>query len=400
MWNPNNLTPFANPGVHYMEPREVSELAQDMAQYVTPSSRIISVDSGARPLANLIARQRNSAVLPIKVGRVVDANLISSLRLLLTTGELHAPLRSKAHHPLLKNLGLHEDLTLSEALSIAATALISTTPLADLETGITSYEWARVLPSVPIFNTLLSDTDIAKTLRQSPYLVEEYITGATVLTVLNTLFAHITSDFSYHLVCYNLNKGLRQLPTYLDYAHIIGSPKDIVAAYPFENRIDLLGFYYVSDPELHSVDLTYQTPGCSPYAAVWEKFDDLLAAMTPSTELVRTHLSDQRLRDFVDPLHSTLFTLSKVSGVPAIAQFFNHLFEMYAPAWSPLPNNLHIDFIAAFESVDPSFFAEYLYTLPENTRSLVTSSNAAAAWGFELTKSHHEYWDHFPYPGY
>lgn len=143
--------------------------------------------------------------------------------------------------------------------------------------------------------------------------------------------------------------------------------------YPFENRMDWLGYFYMANPEefrkvsvaalcelndgfshhrqsaslLHFLDILYQD----------EFLDD-----------IKRHCQVQDVSSCITKAHFiqySLYLLEKMHfGNSAWSEFLYQLFDLYGPIWSPLPDHFHLSYLEAFNTAShkiiPIFSSESL----------------------------------------
>lgn len=329
----------------FMTRQEIEALAGEFAAVLSGEERILCVDSGARPLANLIAKQIGCDILGVKTPHFPGPALAGSIALLLSEAELEGGVASEVTLAIEKASGkAFGGKTRREAIAHLA-PLIPSDVATELAGNLESYAGARRLDIVPVFNALLGETEFAQVLGSDPVLLEEYVTAGAVLRGLNILFSLFSRNFSYRLVCFNFNSPAEAAPEYLLYSKRFGDPREVLVAYPYENRLDLLGFWYSeSEDGFEFIDLRAASAtteqrerAAALVAALWA---DLGAQVVVIREVMPTQLQGE----YLSALHLSLYALYLLSENPRQRSFFEQLFEMLAPCWSPLDDVVHLSF--------------------------------------------------------
>jgi hypothetical protein len=212
----------------------------------------------------------------------------------------------------------------------------------------------------------LSDTSIARALQKPIIFFDEYIdSGRTIYNVMRFLQL-FNPKLEYHIVSY-----FTKLFDTKDHSLILHSLFDLsseeqcydAGVYPFENRVDLIGYFYFLDQDLYqktyvkdfikSADLNnYQELN---FWSEMEKFLSnkiLLANIQKNCEIedVSNFISENNL------IHYLLYLLEKdISANSKETEFLFLLFDMYGPIWSPMPDEYHIDFLQAYKANEKLF---------------------------------------------
>lgn len=356
----DNLGPFLHPVTkrhyRYMAPVEVNGLVEELFRVVAELKDLplVSVESGAYPLGKLLAARLGIDQFRVKVPRLVDSNLNKYILFMLTADEC-SQLLSDAELAEIGRLADNENLqpftasTREEAVRHFSHYLQQPAPK-DMVEAVSSYDTARVGSLVAIFNIILGGTTWSEMLAQPFLLLEEFVTSGTVLSVLNKLFALFNSGFAYSLVSYSFNMPRETTPSFLHYSVLYGSPWDQPRAYPFENRLDLLGFYYTeTGDELIRTNLagTGDKSG-DPSAAMFSVELEALIVENDVVQSINQFMKLEPLRDYNNVNHALRFALFLLEKRDVPRSFWGQLFEMYAPSWSPLPISFHLDFVGAY----------------------------------------------------
>jgi hypothetical protein len=130
-------------------------------------------------------------------------------------------------------------------------------------------------------------------------------------------------------------------------------------AYPFENRIDLIGYYYfITELEFEKVylkDLKEEIKDNISLNNV-EQFYIKLNKLIDEKQILKSlkeNFAEEQVRNYVSNKDIVRFVLKyideKIYGKNKFADFLDQVFELYAPAWSPMPIIYHLDYWSGFE---------------------------------------------------
>ena len=156
-------------------------------------------------------------------------------------------------------------------------------------------------------------------------------------------------------------------------------------AYPFENRIDLIGYYYfISEDNFEKVYLKdlekevnkeivnksdyYETSrntkvhkfdndNISNKLYVKEFYNILTNLITKNNllEELKQSLEENQVKNYVTHNDIIRYLLKyideKIYGKNKIADFLDQVFELYAPSWSPMPVIFHLDYWNGFAKI-------------------------------------------------
>jgi hypothetical protein len=395
MFDVDTLTLFAKrtdgTSYRFMTRTEVEALAEELSAVLKDETRVLCVDSGARPLANLIAKRTGCAILGVKVPHFPGPALGDSIMLLLSKEELSGVVDEEVREAVETVSGkTFGGTTRRDAIRHLA-PLIPDDVASELTENLESYVAARALDLVPVFNTLLGDTAFARVLGAGPVLLEEYVTAGAVLRGLNILFSLFSREFSYRLVCFNYNGSTEEAPEYLLYSKRYGDPREVLVAYPYENRLDLLGFWYSEGEDGFTyTDLTLAVATSEQRASTDELMTALEEVLRPQVEVTRALMPTRLQGEYLQGSHLSLYALYLLSESATQRSFFEQLFEMMAPCWSPLDDEIHLSFTKAImDRADEIRWA--VETLgPQITHSL---DELITVFSAELAQAHRAYWE-------
>jgi hypothetical protein len=133
-------------------------------------------------------------------------------------------------------------------------------------------------------------------------------------------------------------------------------------SYPFENRIDLIGYYYFVDSnnfrKIYLEDLKNSLT-LDKNLNVNIFYEQLYNLVVDNNllDVLKSNLKDEQNINFVktdDVMRYILKLLDKkIYGPNEYYELLDQVFEIYAPAWSPMPIKFHLDYWDGFEkSID------------------------------------------------
>lgn len=406
--NVDNLRPFVHPTTRrrydHMDPGDVREIVERLAGCCGDSSPlpILSVDSGSYPLGRLISARVGSEHRRLKVPRAVTPDLAVYVLFMLGDTERSQTVDWVGCSQIEALRDADDEIsrlvsepftggTREQAIWHFAPALRADPPV-DLSAGLESYDRSRRSAVAALFNLILCGTDWATWLARPFLLVEEYVTSGTVLSVVNTTLALFNRAFQYELLCYSLATSPAEAPPFLRHTVLNGPTWNQHKAYPYENRLDLLGFFYTETPtRLIRTEIASWRPrgrDADP-APLLQQLADVITAKDVIGR-INEGLPIEDLRSFNGPPHAMRWALRLLESDPVVRDFWDQLFEMYAPSWSPLPVSFHLGFTGAFAQAD--WFAEAVApaqgAYDECSDRLVRETVDALAYRYD------SYWQH------
>lgn len=214
------------------------------------------------------------------------------------------------------------------------------------------------------FKEILKGTKLYEIFNNQFLLFDEYINAGTIIrnfNVICTLFTNkpnfkisaycmfLDNPENYKKIAFTLYNNNTELQAYRD------------GAYPFENRIDLIGYYYfitenhfekiyLEDLQQEVKDLVTNTDITKFYHYLnnWITKNELLKKLKNSLQekQVKQYVTNEDMMRFIfQYIDETIYGKNKY------ADFLDQVFELYAPAWSPMPISFHIDYWNAFEKI-------------------------------------------------
>lgn len=138
--------------------------------------------------------------------------------------------------------------------------------------------------------------------------------------------------------------------------------------YPFENRIDWLGYYYLSNKnqfqKVAVAQFSSSNHDVSHYQTEILELINLLSQNIYLNQVKSACLIPDVANKWINHNHLVQYSLYKLEeihfGKGKVSEFLQLLFDMYGPSWSPLPDSYHLSYLDAFSKVNEamnSFFS-------------------------------------------
>lgn len=387
----HNLTCFVHPKYkkryRFLTNRKIGQYATQLVQVIRDSGfrRIVVAETGASPLAflcqKLLADDGKDAPrwLYVKFPREPIKNIFSILKFYLSNKELRAqlPVRQiKKIHSLVLQSGDNKKTRSAKFISKNRGELLkylcNIMPPQDFE--------PRKKPLVRLLKTLsggkqnvsqqaiaivFENTEIAKFLSEPFLYFDEYIDSGTTLSSAEMYFGFFSAKPEFKLLSYYINvPGAETLPSVAYAMFNADSQRQcyMAGAYPFENRVDLIGYFYYLDEctfkKVTTEDI-YKKYRRHKATKNTEQFLSILERLIKKYRLLEQVRSQCKLRQvstFIGQNHVTRYLLWRLeielSGRNISSEFLWLLWDMYGPIWSPLPDSYHLDFWYGFTGLD------------------------------------------------
>ena len=213
------------------------------------------------------------------------------------------------------------------------------------------------------FHDVLNGTDLFKTFNQKFLLFDEYINAGTIIRNFNGIVRLFSDNPKYKLSAFcifidNPEKYNNIEFTLYDNRSEIECYRN--GAYPFENRIDLIGYYYfVNEYDFKKVYLKELKKDICLEKTLntqefYKKVNKIINENNLLKELVNV-LKEEQVKKYVSNKDIIRFILKhldeKIYGKNKYADFLDQVFELYAPSWSPMPVIYHLDYWSGFDNI-------------------------------------------------
>ena len=368
----DNLSYFVHPKYKehfsFLSDKKIIILAQKISKKIinSPYEKIIVIESGASPFARLceelIAKQKKVQWRYIKFPRESVKNIFPVFSFYLEEYEKKEILSNEIISEIKKLLGLKEvksktrDKVLKEICKKIPKRYLSPKKqnLKSILENINNINQNKYQKAISI---IFQNTRISNFLKNPFLFFDEYIdSGVTLINYqhyLNFICKNSFKVISYQIMIKESEKYQSIYFTLYDLNTQLKCYK--FGVYPFENRIDLIGyFYYLDNDEFKKVQLKERLEKNGENTA--DNFIiDLERWITHShiTDKIKNRFSIKQVGTYIDITHILrycLFALEKENySYGRESEFLWLAFDMYGPIWSPLPDNYHLEFMEIFE---------------------------------------------------
>ena len=352
----DNLNMFIHPKFNekfkFMNGEQSVNLAKEVLKEFIKSGfkNIVVIESGTSPLISIIRKlkeyeESEIKFIQIKIPRNLNFNLYEWFKIYLTKEEFEE--RAEVLENLCKKFNLEkfiggEKFTIYDSVKDKKEYDNSTLDFQEVLKGTQIYE---------IFN--------------NPFLLfDEYINAGTIIRNFNGIVRLFTNkpDFklsaycmfldnpeNYDKIAFTLYNNSTELECYRN------------GAYPFENRIDLIGYYYfISEKHFEKIylkDLQEEVRDFVQNADItnfYNYLNDLIIKNNLLSKL-KENLQEEQVQKYVtnNDIIRLVFKYidEKIYGKNKYADFLDQVFELYAPSWSPMPVIFHLDYWNGFEKI-------------------------------------------------
>lgn len=361
----DNLSMFTHPKFNekfsFMDNKQSIDLAKEIFKRFNESGyeNVVVIESGTSPLIEIIKKlddykKKNFNIFQIKIPRDLDFNLLEWFKVYLTESELKEIININN-----ENTGRLEALTKC-CKHFKLEDFIGNDKFTIYDSINNKKEYDN---STKEFIEILKDTKISNIFNKPFLLFDEYINAGTIIRNFNG----IVRLFNFNPI-FKLSAFCMFLDDKDKYATISFSLYDNKTelecykkgAYPFENRIDLIGYYYyISNKEFKKVyldDLLLELKDIETnnLSVFYKKINKLINENNLLNKL-KDNLEINQVQNYVknnDIIRYTFKYLDElIYGKNKYSDFLDQVFELYAPAWSPMPVVNHLDYWGGFERI-------------------------------------------------
>lgn len=360
----DNLNMFIHPKFNesfkFMDDKQSIELARKILNKFKESGyeNIVVIESGTSPLIAIIKKLKeykdcSFKITQIKIPRDLDFNLLEWFNTYLSKEEL-------------KELVLYNERNISRY-----DALKEISKKFSLEDFIgndkfTIYDSVNNLKeysnSTEDFIKVLNGTKMYELFNKPFLLFDEYINAGTIIRNFNGVVRlfNMNPKFKLSAFCMFLDnpKEYEKIAfTLYDNSNELECYRN--GAYPFENRIDLIGYYYyISKKEFMKVSLEELKQELEEYEnnlevnLFYNKLNEFIEENN-LLEKLKDNLEEEQVKNYVSNKDIIRFIFKymdeKIYGKNKYSDFLDQVFELYAPSWSPMPVIFHLDYWNGFE---------------------------------------------------
>lgn len=362
----NNLNMFIHPKFNekfkFMNEKQSIELAKKvLSEFIkTKIKNIVVIESGTSPLIDIIKKLKeyeNTSIniYQIKIPRNLRFNLYEWFKTYLEKQELEETITYN-----------EKQVTRKEILKILCKKVnLEKNAGKEKFTIYDSIKNEKQYSDNQEIKEIIEGTKLYEIFNSQFLLFDEYINAGTIIRNFNiicTLFTNkpnfkisaycmfLDSPENYKKIAFTLYNNNTELQAYKS------------GAYPFENRIDLIGYYYfITEKHFEKIyleDLEREVKALDTNTDI-TKFYNSLNNLIIKNELLKKlkdNLQEKQVDKYVTNNDIIRFIFKyideKIYGKNKYSDFLDQVFELYAPAWSPMPISFHIDYWNGFEKIN------------------------------------------------
>jgi len=376
----DNLSAFTHPMFNqkfrYMNDIESIAMAESIFNKFARSGykNIVIIESGTSPLINIIKRLKDFNdvklnMFQIKVPRDLDFDLFGWFNTNISTDELNEIITINNISKTRKEFLEEECKNFNLSVFIGDNEFKIYDSIADNN----NYDYSLVSK----FHLILKNTELSKIFDEEFLVFDEYINAGTIIRNFNGLsrlfnstpkfklsaFCMFVDDINkYPKIAFSLYDNRTELECYQN------------GAYPFENRVDIIGYYYFINKnnfrKIYLKDLFNEINKNSDLD-VNDFYDSLLNYISNSSilENYKKSLQEEQVRNYVTKFdlarHLIKYLEKQLNGENEYYDLFDQVFEIYAPAWSPMPVKNHLDYWNGFKLIENEIDAIALKVLDQ-----------------------------------
>jgi len=380
---PDNLRQFKHPvykrKFRFLTNKKVLNLAKKTSKKIINSKydQIVVIESGSRPFAEickkLIANKKNLNWAHLKFPRDPTKNIAPILLNFMSKNESISKLNKIQKDELetyFEQIGKQEvfnkikDRSKREII-IEVSRLIPFSAIEprkkSLEEIILNFNNKKNIYQ-NITSTIFQETDISKILSKEFILFEDYITSGHTLSLVINYLKFLSKRLNFKIVCYFFNlKNPEQYEIFL--FSLFDKETKLkgysYGAYPFENRIDLIGYFYcISNEDYKKIFIKKLINKNTPNTEFLNYLNNLIKT-NDLTNKVKNSFKNEDVKKFINKDHLTryyLYLLEKELKIDNYTTEFLWLSQdMYGPLWCPLPIEYHFEFMGVFGKIEKEF---------------------------------------------
>ncbi|MFZ1317664.1 hypothetical protein IPP92_01635 [Candidatus Saccharibacteria bacterium] len=343
-----------------MNDSEAIVLARRVLKKIIESGhkRVIVIESGTAPLIYILRRlqefeKSGVTIHQIKIPRDTEFSLLEWFYAYLSPEELDETVIYKSG-----NMTRREALKAECAKPILQNVVLSSPENPSVYDSIADHAIYNDV-AVQALRTIVSGTQLASVFCEPFLLFDEYINSGTVLRTFNTMTRLFTATPQYSVSAYCIfvdNSDKYEKIAFALYDKRTELECYAAGAYPYENRIDIIGYYYfVTKHNFRRVrirDVRMHRQSTAPF------YERLSVAIQQSNALtmLQSALHEVQVRDYVSNHDIARYLMKKLEyasgGQTETWDLLDQMFELHAPAWSPMPVANHLDYWNGFALID------------------------------------------------
>ena len=362
----DNLSMFVHPKFNekfkFMDNKQSIELARKVLDKFIESGyqNIVVIESGTSPLIEIIKKLKdynncNFTITQMKIPRDLTFDLLKWFNAYLSDEEMQKIIKYN-----------NKTMTRYDALK----EICKTFSLKDFvgNDKFTIYDSVnnskKYDNSAEKFKDALKGTRIYELFNKPFLLFDEYINAGTIIRNFNGIVRLFTKKPKFKLSAFcmfldNPNDYENIEFTLYDNSNELDCYRN--GAYPFENRIDLIGYYYfISKNDFMKVYLKDLKDELKEYTSnqelemFYKKLNKLIDTNDVLSKL-KNSLEEEQVKKYVSNKDIIRYIFKyldeKLYGKNKYSDYLDQVFELYAPSWSPMPVIYHLDYWNGFEKI-------------------------------------------------
>lgn len=355
---PNNLDHFTHPNLNqkfkYANSKEIIAIANEVLTQIINSGykTVIYSESGTSPLIHICKKLCNKKkikinFIPFKTPRSANINLYEMIMYYLTDIEKEELINKEKRKNILYRLcNINISIYFADDFSIY-----------DVLKKNVDNEFLKKIRDI------LRDTYISKVFRNKFLFFDEYINAGTILR-----------NFKFYANLFGANNNYK----IASYCMFITNPEDYEmieftiynkttelecyerGAYPFENRIDIIGYYYFIDKnnyqKIYLKKLVNEFTRCD--GNKLESYIESIINKINSNKLLdkmQRFCREEQIKSYInnyDIIRYLFKSMEEDIGKTKYSEYLDQVYELYAPAWSPMPVIFHLDYWQVFSKIE------------------------------------------------
>lgn len=355
------IHPKFNESFKFMNEAQSIKLAKDILNGFIKSGyeQIVVIESGTSPLISIIKdleeyQKSNLRIMQIKIPRDLKFNLYKWFETYLLQDELNSNIEIN------KEVLPRKEFLKRECNNFSLEEFIGT----DKFTIYDSINDNKIYnKNAEKFHEILKDTKLYEIFTNPFLLFDEYINAGTIIRNFNGIVRLFTNTPKFKLSAYCMFLDNPEKYEKISFS-LYDNKSELEAyrngAYPFENRIDLIGYYYfISENNFEKVNLNDLRNELSKqeHEKLQNFYEDLNNQINSNNLLkkLKESLEEEQVKKYVtnnDIIRYLLKYLDeKIYGKNKLADFLDQVYELYAPSWSPMPVIFHLDYWDGFSKI-------------------------------------------------
>lgn len=226
---------------------------------------------------------------------------------------------------------------------------------------VNTLQYDHVFPEKNWFLKMSEGSALAQILKKPFIFFDEYIDSGKTLFQSIRFMSLFSDSLHFRIMSYMTHLYQKDMDTsFIDSLHTLDDGWEMYAlgVYPFENRIDCLGYYWLITP-----DILQKIPVSDLVMNTRDICQKTVSSLTdnPIIQILlrnaKNHCKVSDISEWITEKQAFYWLLYHTEkscfGINPFSEFWYQLFDMYGPIWSPFPDAWHQAYLDAFESEDP-----------------------------------------------